>query len=208
MNRLHRVGLVPLLAMTVVLFTVGCPKSQDQSTGGSAQTGTQDQSSDPASANLAPADSSTAQPASYSAPNTGGSYDQAPNQASDQGSDDPGYGEQPVEYADQPPPPLPDYDQPPSPGDGYLWTPGYWGWGQGGYYWVPGGWVEAPYEGALWTPGYWGYHNHRYGFYRGYWGPHIGFYGGVDYGFGYVGIGYQGATGAAGTSTTTARSTT
>jgi hypothetical protein len=83
--------------MTVVLFTVGCPKSQDQSTGGSAQTGTQDQSSDPASANLAPADSSTAQPASYSAPNTGGSYDQAPNQASDQGSDDPGYGEQPVE---------------------------------------------------------------------------------------------------------------
>jgi hypothetical protein len=103
---------------------------------------------------------------------------------------------------------LPDYDQPPSPGDGYLWTPGYWGWGQGGYYWVPGGWVEAPYEGALWTPGYWGYHNHRYGFYRGYWGPHIGFYGGVDYGFGYVGIGYQGATGAAGTSTTTARSTT
>ena len=26
----------------------------------------------------------------------------------------------------------------------------------------------------------------------GYWGPHIGFYGAVDYGFGYDGIGYEG----------------
>src|SRR4051812_48863973 len=24
------------------------------------------------------------------------------------------------------PPPLPEYDQPEAPGDGYLWTPGYW----------------------------------------------------------------------------------
>jgi hypothetical protein len=44
---------------------------------------------------------------------------------------------------------LPEYEQPPSPGDDYLWTPGYWG-------------------------------------------PHIGYYGGVNYGFGYVGVGYQG----------------
>src|ERR1035441_1800434 len=134
MNYVRRFGLVPLLAMTVVLFTVGCPKSQDQVAASSAQTGAQDQASDPASANLAPADSNAAQPASYSDPNSGGSYNQTPNQASDQGSDDPGYGAQPVEYADQPPPPLPDYDQPQSPGDGYLWTPGYWAWGQGGYY--------------------------------------------------------------------------
>jgi hypothetical protein len=28
--------------------------------------------------------------------------------------------------------------------------------------------------------------------FHGYWGPHIGFYGGLNYGFGYVGIGYQG----------------
>jgi hypothetical protein len=92
----------------------------------------------------------------------------------------------------QPPPPLPDYDQPPAPGDGYLWTPGYWGYSPSGYYWVPGGWVQAPYQGALWTPGYWGYRHNRYGFYRGYWGPHIGYYGGVNYGFGYIGFGYQG----------------
>jgi hypothetical protein len=61
-----------------------------------------------------------------------------------------------------------------------------------GYYWVPGAWVEAPYEGALWTPGYWGYYHHRYGFYRGYWGRHVGYYGGVNYGFGYIGFGYEG----------------
>jgi hypothetical protein len=190
MNSFQRFGLLPLLATSVVLFMTGCPQSQDQSAAAPNQPAAQDQPSDPAAANLAPADSgtaATAQQQSAPPPDSGGSYDQA-----SQGSDDPGYGAQPAAYADQPPPPLPDYDQPPAPGDGYLWTPGYWGWGQGGYYWVPGAWVQAPYEGALWTPGYWGYHNHRYGFYRGYWGPHIGFYGGVNYGFGYVGFGYQG----------------
>ena len=30
----------------------------------------------------------------------------------------------------KPPPPLPDYEQPQAPGDGYLWTPGYWAWGR------------------------------------------------------------------------------
>src|SRR5580704_16906373 len=39
------------------------------------------------------------------------------------------------------PPDLPVYDQPPCPGDGYLWTPGYWAWGNSDYYWVPGTWV-------------------------------------------------------------------
>ena len=61
------------------------------------------------------------------------------------------------------PPPLPVYAQPICPGDGYIWTPGYWGWGGGGYFW-----------------------------HAGYWGPHVGFYGGVNYGFGYGGFGYQG----------------
>jgi len=59
-------------------------------------------------------------------------------------------------------------------------------------FWVPGAWVEAPYEGALWTPGYWGFWNHRYGFYRGHWGRHVGYYGGINYGFGYIGFGYEG----------------
>ena len=27
---------------------------------------------------------------------------------------------------EQAPPAIPDYSQPPAPGDGYIWTPGYW----------------------------------------------------------------------------------
>lgn len=99
---------------------------------------------------------------------------------------------QPVEYAAAPPPPLPEYQQPECPGENYLWTPGYWGYATTGYYWVPGVWVIAPYVGALWTPGYWGFYGGRYGWHHGYWGPHIGFYGGVNYGYGYVGTGYVG----------------
>jgi hypothetical protein len=90
------------------------------------------------------------------------------------------------------PPPLPVYVQPALPAPGYLWTPGYWAYGDAGYYWVPGVWVEPPSVGLLWTPGYWGYAGGAYGFHGGYWGPHVGFYGGVNYGFGYGGIGFFG----------------
>jgi hypothetical protein len=90
------------------------------------------------------------------------------------------------------PPPLPIYAQPIMPGDGYMWTPGYWGYAGGGYFWVPGTWVLAPYVGALWTPGYWGWNNGFYVFNGGYWGPHVGFYGGINYGYGYDGAGYRG----------------
>ena len=98
----------------------------------------------------------------------------------------------PTEQATQPPPPLPEYQQPPAPEPNDLWTPGYWGYAPTGYYWVPGVWVAAPYVGALWTPPYWGFFGGRYLFHGGYWGPHIGFYGGVNYGFGYGGHGYEG----------------
>ena len=94
--------------------------------------------------------------------------------------------------ATQPPPPLPEYQQPPCPQDGYLWTPGYWAYANGGYYWVPGTWVQPPQVGLLWTPGYWGFVGGVYAFHAGYWGPHVGFYGGVNYGFGYVGVGFVG----------------
>jgi hypothetical protein len=90
------------------------------------------------------------------------------------------------------PPALPVYEQPICPGDGYLWTPGYWAYGDDGYYWVPGTWVEAPEVGYLWTPPYWGWGNGGYLFHAGYWGPHVGFYGGISYGFGYFGNGYEG----------------
>jgi hypothetical protein len=94
--------------------------------------------------------------------------------------------------ATEAPPPLPDYEQPPCPEEGYLWTPGYWAWAGGGYYWVPGTWVQPPRVGVLWTPGYWGFVGGVYAFHAGYWGPHVGFYGGVNYGFGYGGVGFVG----------------
>jgi WXXGXW repeat (2 copies) len=91
------------------------------------------------------------------------------------------------------PPALPVYTQPVCPGDGYIWTPGYWSYSDdGGYFWVPGTWVEAPEVGFLWTPGYWGWSNGAYLWNAGYWGPEVGFYGGINYGFGYVGTGYLG----------------
>ena len=92
------------------------------------------------------------------------------------------------------PPPLPVYVQPPVPGDGYLWTPGYWAWSapDSDYYWVPGTWVLAPTPGYLWTPGYWGYGRGGYRWNVGYWGTRVGFYGGINYGFGYTGSGYYG----------------
>ena len=90
------------------------------------------------------------------------------------------------------PPPLPVYAQPPIPRPGYLWTPGYWGYGVAGYYWVPGVWVLPPAVGFLWTPGYWGWGGSAFVFHAGYWGPTVGFYGGINYGFGYGGFGYAG----------------
>lgn len=94
--------------------------------------------------------------------------------------------------ATEPPPLLPEYDQPPMPAPGYIWTPGYWAWNNYDYYWVPGTWVEPPRPGLLWTPGYWGFVGGVYAFHRGYWGDHVGFYGGIPYGFGYTGNGYEG----------------
>lgn len=94
--------------------------------------------------------------------------------------------------ATMPPPPLPVYEQPPVPGPGYLWTPGYWAYGSEGYFWVPGTWVLPPQIGFLWTPGYWAWSGGIFLFSAGYWGPHVGFYGGIRYGGGYDGEGYDG----------------
>lgn len=92
------------------------------------------------------------------------------------------------------PPDLPVYEQPPCPGEDYIWTPGYWAWDDdyGDYYWVPGTWVLAPQPGYFWTPGYWAWSGRGFVFTAGYWGPVVGFYGGINYGFGYFGHGYEG----------------
>jgi hypothetical protein len=90
------------------------------------------------------------------------------------------------------PPEIPVYEQPICPGDGYIWTPGYWAWDGSDYYWVPGTWILAPEVGYLWTPPWWGWGGSAFLFHAGYWGPRIGFYGGINYGFGYFGTGFVG----------------
>jgi len=90
------------------------------------------------------------------------------------------------------PPALPVYEQPLCPGDGYLWTPGYWAYDADDYFWVPGTWVLPPEPGLFWTPGYWAWSGEAFTFYDGFWATQVGFYGGINYGFGYFGEGYQG----------------
>src|SRR5258707_530074 len=90
------------------------------------------------------------------------------------------------------PPPLPVYEQPICPQEGYIWTPGYWAWDGDYYFWVPGTWVLGPEPGFLWTPAYWGWSGAVFVFHEGYWGPRVGFYGGINYRYRYFGRGYEG----------------
>jgi hypothetical protein len=92
------------------------------------------------------------------------------------------------------PPPLPSYEQPAIPAQGYLWVPGFWAWRKSvpDYFWVPGTWVQPPRPGLLWTPPYWSRVDGGYAFQAGYWAAEVGFYGGINYGYGYAGDGYQG----------------
>jgi hypothetical protein len=200
MNRISRLALCAALAVAVVLILADSPYDFTQSpfVAQAAVSGAQDQvpaqtdqappdqGPDPAQVNQAPVQDTPSGP-SYTT-----QAPPSPDQAGAQGPDDSNYAEQPTETATEAPPALPDYEQPLPPADGYVWTPGYWAWGAYGYYWVPGVWVEPPYMGALWTPGYWGFYGGRYSWYPGHWGLHIGFYGGINYGFGYLGFGYEG----------------
>lgn len=178
----HKFRYFPLSSLALgclMIGVAGChsnPSPNSNQPQNAAATQATDESQDPAEqANLAPAVQTQTPPAS--------------NQDYSYNAPEP--GEQ-ADYAPGPPPPLPDYEQPEAPGPDYIWTPGYWHYANTGYYWVPGAWVLAPYVGALWTPGYWGFSNGRYLWRQGYWGPHIGFYGGVNYGHGYTGVGYVG----------------
>jgi len=92
------------------------------------------------------------------------------------------------------PPPLPSYEQPPIPAQGYIWVPGFWAWRKSvpDYFWVPGTWVQPPQPGLLWTPPYWSRVDGGYAFHNGYWATEVGFYGGISYGYGYDSSGYHG----------------
>ena len=189
MRKTSKISSLIILAAASIALTfgiTGCNNNNTQDTGAQNQPAQVDQSQDPAAA------ANLAAPAGGQA--TGTNDRQGQNYSNDDydaGYQDASYG-QPVLQASEPPPPLPEYSQSELPGDGYLWTPGYWGYSPQGYYWVPGAWARPPEVGLLWTPGYWGYSESRYRYHNGFWGRHIGYYGGVNYGFGYVGTGYQG----------------
>src|SRR5882762_7189080 len=57
------------------------------------------------------------------------------------------------------PPPLPVYEQPLCPEDGYIWTRGYWADGDDfdDYYWVPATGLLSPEVGLLRSPACWGW---------------------------------------------------
>ena len=200
MSRLGRIFRPQLFGLAVLLAAVlGCHSDANPSAAES------EPSQDPATVNLANASNTTTATENPPVPpadqGSGSQAASAPAPAV-QPANDPGYSDSyaggddgsdddsAYDVASEPPPPIPDYEQPDCPGDDYEWTPGYWGYAQAGYYWVPGVWVLAPYVGALWTPGYWGWDSGRYHWHHGYWGPHVGFYGGVNYGYGYGGDGY------------------
>ena len=82
--------------------------------------------------------------------------------------------------------------QPAIPAPGYIWTPGYWAWVARGLLLGAGNLGTAAHGGPAVDPGYWGLVDGAYLWHGGYWGPHVGFYGGINYGCGYSGVGYQG----------------
>lgn len=45
--------------------------------------------------------------------------------------------------------------KPASPGEGYMWIPGYWEYRNGEYAWVDGRWERPPAEEMVWVPGQW-----------------------------------------------------
>jgi hypothetical protein len=69
-----------------------------------------------------------------------------------------------VVYASVGPPPLQTEVVIVSPGPGFVWVPGYWGWGGTAYVWTRGAWIRPPHARARWVSPRW-WHNSR-GWYR------------------------------------------
>jgi hypothetical protein len=57
----------------------------------------------------------------------------------------------PAPPAEMAPPPMRVEPQPPSPGAGYAWAPGYYAWKNNAYGWTPGAWSRPPHEGLSWV---------------------------------------------------------
>ena len=66
------------------------------------------------------------------------------------------------------PPKLRIEEPPQSPGPGYTWISGYWGW-NGQWTWVPGRWTMRPGSYDRWEPGHWDRRGHSYVWIPGRW---------------------------------------
>lgn len=57
----------------------------------------------------------------------------------------------------------------PSPGAGYVWTPGYHRWDGNRYAWAPGQWVQPPRARARWVPAHYARRRGGWVFVEGHW---------------------------------------
>ena len=67
------------------------------------------------------------------------------------------------------PPPMRVEVQPPTPGVGFIWTPGSYAWRGGRYEWSAGTWVRPPREGVAWVEPRWVHSGGRYYLQPGRW---------------------------------------
>lgn len=72
-------------------------------------------------------------------------------------------------YIGSAPPPIRYERRPPPPGEGFVWTDGYWGTQDGEYVWVPGRWQQAPYAGAYWSHPHYDHYNQGWRMHEGHW---------------------------------------
>jgi hypothetical protein len=68
-----------------------------------------------------------------------------------------------------PPPPVQSGVIGVAPGQGYVWTNGYYRWYGGRYVWVAGHWVRPPRAGMIWVQPRWVHQGGGWVFYKGYW---------------------------------------
>ncbi len=68
-----------------------------------------------------------------------------------------------------PPPPLRVETYGPTPGPGYIWIKGYWGYSGGNYVWQGGRWEQPPRGRRQWEEGRWERRGDRYRWRDGRW---------------------------------------
>ena len=75
-----------------------------------------------------------------------------------------------VEVMQAPPPPQQEV-QPPSPGAGQVWVPGFWQWNGSRHVWAAGHWTPPPQPNMAWDPPRWENQGGKYAFIEGRWHP-------------------------------------